>query len=378
MGGATTTGGTHASSTMGGNASAANTGIAGTAGTGTSAGGATPQGGTTPTHSFLLGNGSSESAFDGFFWTYVDRGGNSTIAPDTGKVAPLDPFSTALKPQLASGYGIEVDERDRNNTAMHVKGSVAPSLSYPPPDTANDAYWDQMYPEICKNSKCMEYAYPQAALGVSLRPNNVPLGTDADGIKGLAFRIRLGSTHSKQTDDSYSPVSVSAPMDYTDVPDRSLFDDFGSKFLGANSTLYPYLTGLAADYNWPVCTFAGTEDRTGQAVGSMSKTCGAHFTTAAGNRPLELGVEWVTYCVAWTNFHAPTYSEEALSLARVPSGGLHGVVPSHVIKLRFDAYVPLANRSPAAFDFWIDDVWLLHESDWDSYCAATGAKFVTQ
>lgn len=324
----------------------------------------------------VMGDGTTnQTGLGGYWWTYVDRGDTSLVDPNTGKKEPRNAAAKELLAGLSNGNGIAADET--GNLAFHITGKVGPAPAYPPPEDIYDDYWDASYSDICVDGKCSEYRYPSAGLGFGFKAKNVPLGADAAGTKGLGFRMKLGSTHAKAADNTTPrPVTVSVPMDYTDVPDPSFEDEFGTKYLpaGANDILYP---GQAADANLPLCSFPGTKiPGTEDVVGSQAKTCFCNMTTGAGkNKPLPLTETWQTFCVTWEDFGAPDWG--GLSSVSYPEGGIMAVDPAHVIKMQFDAYKPVTTDGAeysAIFDFWVDDVALLDQAKWDTYCA--GAKMI--
>jgi hypothetical protein len=330
----------------------------------------------------LMGDGSSNmTGLKGYWWTHVDRGGVSTVVPDTGKVTPKDAKSTQLKPGFAIGVGKGLEDDGTGNTAFHITGSVNIEPPYPPdPTIYTDDYWTQLYSSICTTDGCEEMVYPSVGLGFGFKDKNVVLGDDAhEGsdptkplTKGMSFRIKVGPNHAKTCVDPTDqvakacPISVALPMDYTDVPDTSFGDLFGSKYVNATATLYP---SQPADANLPICSFPGTlkADGTGKQ-GSQSKTCFCNMIAdAAKNKPMTFSDQWVTYCAAWGDFGDPGWG--GLRSAPVPTGGVTAVDPTHVIKMQFDAYKPKSNEALTPFDFWVDDVRILTEADWTKYCA---------
>jgi hypothetical protein len=48
---------------------------------------------------------------------------------------------------------------------------------------------------------------------------------------------------------------------------------------------------------------------------------------------------------------------------------------SHIIKVRFEAYLP-RDSEPAAvpFDFWVDDVYLLDQDKWNEVCLSSAVE----
>lgn len=309
----------------------------------------------------LMGDGTkNKTALGGYWWTYVDRTLTSEVNPNTGKVEPTNAASTELNPGFSVGEGLG-QEIDGSHLAYHVTGKVIPV----PPLLEPDAYWTDLFSDICKDGDCDESKYPSAGVGFGFREKNAPLGSRAflSGGKlttGIGFRLKYGATHAK-VNDAFLPVSVSAPMDLTDAPDPSFGDQFGSRYAGLNSTLYP---DKDSNGNYPICSFPNTVKPDGESFySSASKTCFCNLT-----KTLEASDEWQTFCIGWEEFESPGWG--GLSSALVPDGGITQVIPERLIKIQFDAYKPTTSQEEAAFDLWIDDVRLLNESNWDSYCSS--------
>ncbi|HMA95256.1 MAG TPA: hypothetical protein VKP30_21350 [Polyangiaceae bacterium] len=309
----------------------------------------------------LMGDGkSNKTALGGFWWTYVDRTLLSEVTPNTGKRDPTNAEATELNPGLAPGVG-QGQEIDGSHPAYHVTGKVIPVPSPLEPDP----YWSDLFAEICKDGNCGEDKYPSAGIGFGFRPSNAPLGARAIGkdgklTKGIGFRLKYGANHAK-VGDTFQPVSVSAPMDLTDAPDPSFGDQFGSRYAGLNSTLYPNSDGTR---NFPICSFPNSYKPDGEnTYSSNTKTCFCNLT-----KTLDATDQWQTICVAWPEFESPGWG--GLDSALVPEDGITQIIPERLIKIQFDAYKPSISEGEAAFDFWLDDVRLLSESDWDAYCSS--------
>lgn len=309
----------------------------------------------------LMGDGTgNKTALGGFWWTYVDRTLNSEVVPNTGKKDPTNAQSTELNAGFSQGPSLGL-ETDGSHAAYHVTGKVVPV----PSPLESDPYWTDFYAKICQDGDCGEEKYPSAGIGFGFKSKNAPLGRDALGKdgklkKGIGFRMKYGATHAK-VDDTFQPVSISAPMDLTDAPDPSFGDKFGSLYAGLNPSLYP---DQAEGENFPICSFPNTLKPDGKKIyGAANKTCFCNLT-----KTLEATDQWKTFCVAWEEFESPAWG--GLSSALVPDDGITQVIPERLIKIQFDAYKPSAGEDESIFDFWIDDVKLLGENEWDAYCSS--------
>jgi hypothetical protein len=319
----------------------------------------------------LFDGTSNQTGLKGYWWTYIDRGTTSEVTPNTGKENPQDALSTKLKASIAVGNGIEVEN---GNSVLHVKGKVGPEPKYPPAEEYYDAYWDAFYSGICEGGKCGEYKYPSVGVGCGFKEKNRALGSTVTEGKyiGVGFKFKAGPDHAK-TDDGTGlrPVAVSIPTDYTDAPDKSFNDEFGTQYNNANSVLYPS-HGME---NLPVCSFPTTPVPPDfKPIGSQSKTCFANMTTAASkNKPLAISSNWQTFCLKWEDFGPPTWATGLANVA-FPQGGIKSLDPAHAIKLQFDADKPKTGEEARPFDFFIDDVELLTQEEWNTFCQ--GAKFI--
>jgi hypothetical protein len=343
----------------------------------------------------IMGDGTpSRTAFGGYWWTHVDRGVVSRIVPNTGKVTPTDAWSTRLNPSMSVGQDKGIEDDGTGNLAYHVHGDVDIEPNYPPDKAFRDRYWDQLYSELCANNVCDEYVYPSSGVGFGFKAKNVPLGTDAIGTKGITFRIKIGPRHAKYTvtatDGSTTtkprPITIEAPMDYTDCPDPSFNDEYGTHFVANNpnaqSLLWPAqpAPGQPGDRNLPLCLLQGTVLPDGTVTNNTKKTCFAHPITGTGQTaPLEISEQWVTYCAAWTDFNPVTWTD-GLKSTPVPQGGITALYPDHLIKIQFEAYKPpTSDRVPMAFDYWLDDVVLLTDATWATSCNPDkGVKLIQQ
>ncbi|HEY5960817.1 MAG TPA: hypothetical protein VIV60_29885, partial [Polyangiaceae bacterium] len=185
---------------------------------------------------------------------------------------------------------------------------------------------------------------------------------------GVGFKFKAGSTHA-MNGDVFRPIAVSVPTDYTDAPDPSFGDQFGSQYNNANSVLYP--THTPATDNLPICSFPKTPvPPEFKPVGSSGATCFANLTTANGaNKPLAISKDWQTFCLKWEDFAAPDWARSGLAAVAFPQGGITNLDPKHAIKLQFDAYKPSSSEGAQNFDFFIDDVELLTSDEWTTFCA---------
>jgi hypothetical protein len=322
---------------------------------------------------------SNRTITGGFWWTYVDRaiGANpkSEVVPNTGKLDPDNPTATALGPSLSSGVGIMDDGTGTGNMAFHVTGQVRPSPKWTDSlgvngqskDTADtydyrDIYWDTHYGALCKDGKCLEVKYPSAGLGFGFQLKNKAI--DLSAYYGIGFKIRNDGMAVNPT----SLISISLPMDITDVPDPSFGDQFGAP-QGDGSTFQPY------------CTFPGTPLATATTgiVGGNTKNCFKNYTNwptptdPKGNKTVQAPGVLMPNCMLWSDFTAPTTWGGDVTLPGVP-GALAAVDPTRIVKMQFDAYKPLESEAAAVpFDFWIDDVVLITCENWDSVCGATAA-----
>jgi hypothetical protein len=313
--------------------------------------------------SVLTDGSSNANQLGGYWWTYVDRTGKSSVVPDTGKVTPLDAASTALKDGIKDGNGIADD--GTGNKALHVTGSVAVAPTWKA-DLGSvgdwqDPYVDANYGYLCQDGTCKEVAYPSAGLGMGFLKGNAPLGAKATGKAGIAFKIKLGAGHGTDpaTGQPYL-IAMSLPMDLTDVPDPSFQDTFGTDY----GTGTPH-SGVAATAgkNQPFCSFPGSLTAAGTPVGGTNKTCFANLGTYIEPAPT---TTWKKYCVKFTDFGAPGWAK-GLAL---PEVNIVSVIPERVIKLQFDAFKPpAASTEPAAFDFWVDDVIFVDEAEFATECA---------
>lgn len=324
----------------------------------------------------VMGDGkSNKTGLGGYWWTYVDRSAKSSVTPDTGKTDPFDTTKTPaeLKPSIAEGNGIE-------NGAYHVKGVVGVSPKYDD-TTVWDTYWDGFYgvagstaPNVCGPDGCREMKYPAVGLGFGFKAKNVPLGKDADGKVGIAFKMKI--TAGEHPDITTAPINVSLPMDLTDVPDPTYGDLYGSKYANFAPT-----GNAAAGTNTPICTFPGTITGTGADgkptfMGSNSKTCFANMTTdgnlktAAGTTTtLPVTAEWQTFCLGWAAFGPPTWAKSGLAAAKPVGISTLEPLKDRIIKLQFDAFKPPDTAAEAVkFDFWVNDVILLDDAKWKTVC----------
>lgn len=319
----------------------------------------------------LMGDGSgNKTGLGGYWWTYVDRTGTSSVVPNTGKVAPNDPAARTLNPSIAPGNGIEDD--GKGNKAYHVTGSVVPAPDWTATlgtdPTWGDPYVDANYGSLCEGGACQEVKYPAAGIGLGLKQGNEVLGTaDAQDKIGIAFKMKVGPGHTG-IDDKGAPafVAISLPMDLTDVPDPSFDDKYGTEFVAGTTPTsgVPAVPGK----NTPFCTFPKSINAQGVAVGGANKTCFANLGTKIMPQPT---AEWQTYCIAFEAFKPPSWANSALEAAQITS-----VIKERIIKIQFDAYKPVshamnASTAPAAFDFWIDDVRLITAANQAAACGAT-------
>ncbi|MGC4064735.1 MAG: hypothetical protein QM784_08850 [Polyangiaceae bacterium] len=290
QGGMDTFGGTHnAGGTSGGTQ---NTG--GTSGLGGSSSGGDGSATTATLPEGALWDGTSNrTTFGGKFWTFVDRSGLSYVVPDTGKVHPVEPWSTELKDGLTEGNGISYDN-GAENLALHVTGTVAHappwSRSLYEVDPWKDNYWDTFFGSSCIDGDCREVNYPEAGLGVSLKDHNTV--TDLRAYHGIAFRIRHGFGHGTDpiSNEPYA-VTLEAPMDSTDAPDLSLGDEFGA---------------MLGNARFPSCTFTGTVLAESQQPAGDAKTCFAHFQKQIVPKP-----DWQSVCATWSDFSVPEWARSS-------------------------------------------------------------------
>lgn len=304
-----------------------------------------------------MGDGTSNrTGLGGYWWTHVDRSGRSLVEPYTGKVDPMDAWTSpaVLAGSIAPGMGIE-------DGAYHVRGYIGPEPNYMSEREEDmDRYFDAFYAklsrlvgapvpvEVCADGTCGELVFPQAGLGFSFHDHNVPLGADASDKLGFAFRIKLGPRHELDDDSRPFPVYVELPTDLTDVPDPTLGDQFGTQYAGVGEP------------NVPLCTFVNSLDQSGKMVGRADRSCFRHLTTQ-GNVELELTSEWQTFCLAWSAFNAPPYPPTDFE-ARASGQFARG------IKLQFEGYRPDEAEPVRQFDFYVDDVWLLDQAKWNEIC----------
>jgi hypothetical protein len=309
----------------------------------------------------LMGDGSSnKTGLGGYWWTYVDRSGKSSVSPDTGKIDPMDTTTTPakLKPSIGVGNGIE-------DGMYHVTGTVGVAPAYND-TTVYDTYWDGFYGTsgsigpVCGAQGCLEMKYPAVGIGLGFKAKNAPLGADADKKAGISFKMKIGPKH---PDIATAPIAVSLPMDLTDVPDPTFNDEFGTNYAG----IAPVLPALAGK-NVPICTFPGSLKADGSMQGSNSKSCFANMTTD-GTTKLDPTTTLTTYCLGWAAFGQPSWATGALSAASpIPVTDV-AKLKAHIIKLQFDAFKPAAGAAAAVdFDFYVDDVILVDEDKWDTVC----------
>ena len=143
---------------------------------------------------FLLGDGTSnKTGLGGYWFTEVDRSMTTSIEPNTGKVDPLDPTKTELRPGLWTGNGLEDD--GSGNATFHVTGTVG---AIPEDRTAasfSDKYWDLEYAQLCVDGNCREVIRPVAHLGVGIRANNRIFAEYVTPTQGIVFRAKVGKNH---------------------------------------------------------------------------------------------------------------------------------------------------------------------------------------
>jgi hypothetical protein len=315
-----------------------------------------------------MGNGSSnKTGFGGYWWTYYDRGGKSNIDPDTGKVEPLNPFSSELRSGISLGNGIELDG---DNYAYHVHGEVgaAAAVSTEP---VLDVYWDAFYSSICAGGECRQPLVPEAGIGFGLKAGNSVLGESSSfGIRGISFRAKVGGKHALNAKEEFRPIEVIAPMDLTDIPDPSFVDEFGSNYdeLGKHA-IYE---NLAGETNLPLCIFPGFDSLVSNGLLEDSRsTCLCHFKS----NPISLSKDWKTFCVSWSAFRNPGCN--GLETTQYPPGGITELIPSRILKILFNAARPKIGEGAARFDFWIDNVLLvksLSDDAIDSWVQVCGPK----
>jgi hypothetical protein len=329
----------------------------------------------------------NKTGLGGYWWTYVDRTGISTVTPNTGKVAPTDPASTELKPGIADGPGLGVEPDETGNKALHVTGSVtfAPAYSkslgtdgiaknYPGVDF-KDTYVDANYGTLCAGGACGEVKYPAAGLGFGFKNGNASLGNDAVEKTGIAFRFKLGGTHGQtQTAGVPNPVAISLPLDLTDVPDPSFKDVYGTKYAPGFVDGTQLASGAKIPdppANAPFCSFPNSLMADGTStVGGSNKICFANLATIINPPPT---TTWTSYCVKWDAFVAPSWAAGGLQAAGLSA--LSSAFASRIIKMQFDAYKPTEKETVAApFDFWVDDVYLLDATNEAEHC--TGATTI--
>lgn len=306
---------------------------------------------------------SNKVSFGGYWWTYKDRHGTSTVTPYTGLIVPTDPAS-GLSPGIAKGNGIEPDET--GNNAIHVTGAVGPAPKWtatlgtdPDPNKDGvdwrDVYWDQFYSSLCIGGACGEVAYPAAGLGFGFKDHNIP--PDLTAYLGVAFRLKVGPTHALATDNTPQVVKVSLPMDNTDVPDPTFNDEFGVPA----GTPIPLAGGKTLGTWAPACSFPQMDNGNGQAYGT-AKTCFANYMTT-----INPSTVWTNYCLPWSSFAVPDW---------VGSAPVPPLNPAQITKLQWDAYQPPEpttdnpNPPPVAFDIWVDDVYVLTCENVSTVCAA--------
>jgi hypothetical protein len=332
----------------------------------------------------LMGDGTSaQTGLGGYWWTYVDRSGLSSVIPNTGKVNPTDAASSELNPGLSQGPGKGLEDDGTGNLAYHVTGTVAfapkwsstlgadgiatnytatnPTLNWV------DPYVDANYGALCKDGKCGEVKYPAAGLGFGFHASNKILGPDSkDGAGapkvGISFRMKLGAGHG-QTKVAGTPndIAISLPLDLTDVPDPSFGDQYGTDF--AQGTLASGATATAGK-NVPFCSFPFSLKADGSVVGGPNKTCFGNLATIISPVPT---TTWTNYCVTWEAFVPPGWASAGLTAAGLTS---LSTFVDRIIKMQFDAYKPAeAETVNAPFDFWVDDVYLLDASNQATHCA---------
>ncbi len=279
----------------------------------------------------------NQVASGGYWWTYVDKGGVSTVTPNTG-LSIVGDRKSPLNGGLADGAGAGIEPDENGNKAIHVTGVISATPAPVPPDT----YWDELFGNqalvgLQGSPTTGEQKYPAAGLGFGFQGGNAVI--DLSKYAGIRFRMKLGATHGTDTAGVPYGVRLSVPTDYTDVPDSAFADKFGQ--------LLP--TGIMG----PICTFTNSKvDALGNASSApdakqtLSKTCfGNYFYEML----LPTKDQWVNQCVTWAMINPPT--DFAKPLAKVPFD------PRRIIKVQWDAHQ--AKSAPAAFDIWVDDVELV-------------------
>lgn len=312
----------------------------------------------------LMGDGSSnKTELGGYWWTLVDRSGKSEVMPYVGK---LDPTDTVTRPveltgALREGNGIE-------DGKYHVKGRVAPPPVAGDP-MAIDRYWDAFYgpagnqvPGFCGTNGCQAKMIPAAGIGFGFKSNNTPLGLDSEFRVGISFKAKLGPAHT-----TGKPVNLTIALDLTDVPDPTMADHFGSSHVDT------FAPDQSEATNAPLCRFAGsTTDVT--PYGTKRLSCFADLTTQ-GHSVLDVGTEMKTFCLNWDHFGPPTGYEAEYAELHPGSEGMTKALTAHAVKLVFQAHQPSSDETldPVAFDFYVDDVFLLDETLWNEKCEQSGA-----
>lgn len=328
----------------------------------------------------LMGDGtSSKTGLGGYWWTYVDRSGTSSVLPNTGKADPTSATSTTLLPGISKGHGI--DDAGGGNLAYHVTGTVGAEPAYAETIGANaskywDTYWDDLFPTLCGTDGCKEIKYPAAGLGFGFHVGNTVLGNDglgSDGLPmmGVTFKLMLGTGQGLNATGALAPVSVSMPMDTTDAPDASFNDKFGTQY---DTTLAAAaVPPLATSPNGPFCTFPGTLINGAEVTGAK-KSCFSNLKvelpTVAPAAPVQGA--FTTYCIAFASFAVPSWG--GLNTAANPVGPIATLSPQRIIKMQFDAYQPKGTALATNFDFWVDDVQLLDNAKWAEVCAGAGVN----
>ena len=315
----------------------------------------------------LMGDGTSnKTGLGGYWWTYFDRTGLSSVTPDTGKTTPKDPLATTLKPGFGGGNGL--DDDGTGNKAYHITGAVAPAPKWTS-TLGSDPVWQDLYVNtsygsLCQGGLCGEVMYPSAGMGLGFKSGNEILGADAAKFTGVAFRMKVGAGHGlNATTGLANDVYISMPMDLTDVPDPSFTDKYGTLHDPASppTALESGAANPDTTKNWPFCSFPNSLNATGTTVGGTNKTCFANLGAKVAPTPT---TAWATYCMTWDAFKAPGWAS-GLSLA-----GITALTPARVIKMQIDAYKPTsAETAPATFDIWIDDVRLIDATTAATYCA---------
>jgi hypothetical protein len=311
----------------------------------------------------LLGDATSnKTGLGGYWWSYVDRSGSSVVIPYNGKRNPND--TTTIPPALAEplrfGYGLDPDAS--GNAAFHVRGSVAPSSSL------RDDYWNAFYSSICDGGDCAIEEPYSAGLALQFKSNSRPLRYLANMSHGIRFRARIGATHATTGVGQPYPVTIRAATDYTEIPDPTMADNFGTAYVdGDVPSLY---LGQISTQNYPLCAFPGSVLKDGTVAGAEQASCGCHMAVTLP----ALTQMWQDFCVLWSAWRNPGCSAPQ-GFPALPEA-LDATAAERLTRMYFDAYKPTSDEQAVSFDFWLDDVYLIDaplDSNSDEASACTDA-----